>query len=613
MITFLKNIRHKLIGRPLATSQGVNERLSNMQGLAIFGADPLSSTAYGTDEILLALTAAGVSSSVVSVWIAIAIGILILIVSISYRQAIFAYPQGGGVYNVAKENLGTTATLVGAASLLIDYILTAAVSVVAGVAAITSAFPSIYDHRIIIGILVIVFLMWINLRGVRQSGRIFAIPTYVFLFSYAAFIIYGLFRFATHSFPVVATASTGTLDSLGAIGLLLILHTFAAGCTAMTGIEAISNGVKAFKAPEPKNASKTMLYMAFLLGVIFICITLFAHWAKIVPVADQTIVSQIAHALFNDNPFYYLIQIATALILLLAANTPFADFPRLMSLGAKDGYLPHQFYNLGSRLVFSQGIIFLSAMAALLIYVFNGSVHALIPLYAVGVFLGFSLSQLGMIVHWKKVGHHKPNMIINTIGFIATTIVFLIVFFSKFTHGAWLLVPGVILIVLAMKKIRDHYASVEKMMELNKPLLETAQSKAIIILVAAVNRATQHAVQFAKSLNPVRIRAVHVASEPQNLEAFKEKWVKNFPEVELDILPSQYRDLIEPLLIYLSETEKKWPDNALIVVIPQFVPQKFWQHFLYNKTAQRLGKEIEEDPNNHAQILELPIKPDQFK
>ncbi len=610
-----KKIKQKLLGKPIATRQAQHERLTNIQGLAIFGADAMSSTAYATEEILYVLAAAGVAHSIATIWISLAIVILILIVAISYRQVIFAYPQGGGVYNVAKENLGETAALVGGASLWIDYILTVAVSVAAGIAAITSAFPILYPHRVALGIVVILILMWANLRGVRESGKIFSIPTYIFIGSFGLLILYGVLRFLTGTFPVIAPSPDAIQNPLGPLALLLILHAFAAGCTAMTGIEATSNGVQAFKAPESKNAAKTMTWMAIILGSIFLGVSLLAYWSKVVPLAHETIISQIAHALFDGGPFYYLIQVATALILLLAANTPFADFPRVASQHAKDGYFPRQFFNLGSRLVFTNGIIVLSVAAGILLYLFGGSVNALIPLYAVGVFLGFSMSQIGMIVHWKRLGakKHKRNIIINAVGFVASSIVFIVVFFSKFSHGAWILVPSIIGVVLAMKQIKKHYDSAEKMVELGHPTPETAANKMMIILVSRLSRATLHAIRFAKSLNPVRMRAVHVAIDQKAADELKEKWPKYVPDVPLDILPSEYRDLIEPLLLYLADIEKQYANDSLIVVMPQFVPEKFWQHFLYNKTTSRLHREIEQDPRNHAQILEVPIKSSQFK
>lgn len=609
-MSILKQIKNKLLGKPLATKQIARERLTKLQGLAIFGADAVSSTAYATEEILLVLAAAAISNSVVSIWIALAIVALILIVTISYRQVIYAYPQGGGVYNVAKENLGKTAALIGGASLWVDYILTVAVSVAAGVAAITSAFPALYQYRIIIGVIVILGLMWANLRGVRESGKIFSIPTYVFIASFSAMIIYGIVRFIFGNFPVAVSEHPAVTGSLGIISLALILRAFASGCTAMTGIEATSNGVQAFKAPESRNAAKTLLWLGLILGSIFLGITALAYWGNITPVENETVVSQVVRTLFGNGVFYYFIQAITALILMLAANTPFAGFPRAASMFAKDGYFPRQFYTLGSRLVFTNGIVALSVAASLLIIFFRGSVHALIPLYAVGVFLGFSLSQLGMIIHWKKtVKKHVKNILINAVGFLATSAVFFIVLFSKFTHGAWVLIPGIILIVLLMNKIKKHYTNLDKMLTLDTLKNEATYGKTVIILISKLNSAILQAVKFARSLHSTRLRAIHIALDPKLAEEIKKNWAIYLPDVPLDIVPSEYRDLTEPLLLYLAKTEKRWPDESLIVVIPTLVCHHFWEHLLHDASAQHIRKEIEQDVRNHAQILEIPIKP----
>jgi len=601
-----------LLGKPIATIQTASERLTNAQGLAIFGADAMSSTAYATEEILLVLAAASVANFAISIWIALGIVALILIIAASYRQIIYAYPQGGGVYNVAKENLGKTASLVGGASLWVDYILTVAVSVTAGVAAITSAFPVLYPHRVILGIIVIIALMWANLRGVRESGKIFSFPTYLFIASFAVMIIYGAFHFVSGNFPeaVSKQSTTAATGSLGIISIILVLRAFASGCTAMTGIETTSNGVQAFKPPESKNAAKTLMWLAVILGFIFMGITLIAYWSKVTPVANETIISQVARNLFGSNPFYYFIQSITALILILAANTPFAGFPRVASMFAKDGYFPRQFYALGPRLVFTNGIIALSIAASLLVIFFRGNVHALIPLYAVGVFLGFSISQLGMIVHWKKSGKgHLKNISINAIGFLATSLVFIIVLFSKFMHGAWVLIPGVILIVFLMKKIKRHYLFLEETLSLDNLNNNAARGKTVVVLISQFNSAILQAVRFAKSLHFTRLRAIHVAIDIQSAEQLNERWTDYFPDVPLDIVSSEYRDLVEPLLLYLAETEKRWPDESLIVVIPTLVCHHFWEHLLHDASAQHIRKEIEQDMRNHAQILEIPIKP----
>jgi len=598
-----------LLGKPLSTKAIIHERLTNSQGLAIFASDALSSTAYATEEILLVLAGGGITALFLSVPISLAIGALILLVAFSYRQVIYAYPQGGGVYNVAKANLGELPALIGAGSLLIDYVLTAAVSVVAGVAAITSAFPALFPHRVFIGIAVILFLMWMNLRGVRESGRLFSIPTYIFIFVFLGMIGYGVWRFANGTFPAIS-GNGMPLEPIGAIGLLLVFHAFAAGCTALTGIEAISNGVQAFKAPESENAAKTLVRMAFLLLVIFLGLTLLAYWGHVVPVQGETVVSQLARGLFGRNIFYFLVQGATALILLLAANTPFADFPRVVSQHARDGYLPRQFLNLGSRLVFANGIIFLSVISAFLVWFFQGSVHALIPLYAVGVFLGFSLSQLGMVVYWLRKGAgHRKHIVINAVGFLATGIVFVIVLFSKFTHGAWILIPGIAFWVILMKAIKRHYNRIETSLSLDGTSLpEVLPDKTMIFLVSRFNRATLYALQFAKSFKPAHIRAVHVAIDQEEGEALKKEWQSYAPDVPIDILYSEYRDLISPILSYLKQVDKEWVNDSMIVVIPQVAVERWWHYFLHNQTNIRLSLAIDQDPEIPAQILEVPVK-----
>lgn len=604
-----KSLRERLLGKALATSAIAHERLTNTQGLAIFGADALSSTAYATEEILLVLATVGASLSFISIPIAISIFILIMLVAISYHQVIHAYPQGGGVYNVASKNLGEYPALIGAASLLIDYTLTAAVSTAAGVAAITSAFPDLFPHRVAIGIAVIIILTWINLRGIRESGKIFSIPTYIFVLSFAIMIGYGIWRHLTGTFPTTE-AITAVAEPMGALSLLLILRAFAAGCTAMTGIEAVSNGVQAFKNPESENAARTLQRMAFLLGGIFIGVTLLAYWGKIVPVHDETILSQIARLLFDHSPFYFMIQGATALILLLAANTPFADFPRVASQLAKDGYFPRQFLNLGSRLVFANGVIMLSLFSAFLIYIFNGNVHALIPLYAVGVFLGFSISQLGMIRHWLDMGPgHTKNIAINGIGLVATAVVFVIVFLSKFTHGAWILVPAIFLLISGMKKIKQHYSKVEKVLSIDQnPALEVMPDKTAVILVSRFNTGTLYALKLARSFEPAHIRAVHVAIDEQEGEEVKEHWAKHVPDIPIDILHSEFRDLIGPILNYLKEVDKQYVNDSLIVFIPQIASTRWWHYFLHNQTNKRLQLAIEQDPDINPDIYEVTVK-----
>lgn len=606
----MRKIKEKLLGKPLATAAITHERLTNLQGLAIFGSDALSSTAYATEEILLVLAAAGAALSSISIPIAITIFGLILLVSLSYHQVIHAYPQGGGVYNVAKKNLGEYFALTGAASLLIDYVLTAAVSTTAGVAAITSAFPTLYSHRVALGIAVVLLLMWVNLRGVRESGKLFSIPTYVFITLFLLMISYGGWRYFQGTFPVAPPLPEAALPITSALGILLIFRAFAAGCTAMTGIEAVSNGVQAFKAPESENAAKTLQRMALLLGIIFIGITLLAYWGKITPVTNETVLSQIARLLFDKSPLYFLIQASTALILLLAANTPFAGFPRVASQLSKDGYFPRQFLNLGSRLVFANGIWLLALFAAALIYLFNGNVHALIPLYAVGVFLGFSISQMGMIMHWAKEGFgYLKNILINFIGLTATLIVFAIVFSSKFSHGAWLLIPAILMLMSGMKKIKQHYKKVEQVLALgDSPLPEVMPDKTAVLLVSQLNRGTLYALRLARSFQPARIRAVHIATERSEGEQVKQLWNKYVSDIPLDIIYSEYRDLIKPIINYLKAVDKQYVNDSLIVFIPQVAPNRWWHYFLHNQTNRRLQLAIEHDPDVNPDIYEVTIK-----
>lgn len=614
-----RRCRDFLLGRPLATHALKNERLSNTQGLAIFASDALSSTAYATEEILLVLAAVSLAATSLSIPIALIISGLIILVMISYQQVVHAYPQGGGVYNVAKENLGELPSLVGAASLLIDYVLTAAVSVAAGVAAITSAVPSLFAHRVSIGIGFILLLMWANLRGVRESGKMFSVPTYLFMGSFFLMIGYGIWLRMTGDYPAASIHLPETHQaSSAALGLLIIFRAFASGCTAMTGIEATSNGVQAFRPPEAANAAKTLLRMACMLVALFIGITLLAHWGGIVPRHNETVVSQVARLLFDRGPLYFVIQGATVLILVLAANTPFAGFPRVASQLAKDEYFPHQFLNLGSRLVFANGIIVLAACAAFLIYLFGGNVHALIPLYAVGVFLGFSLSQLGMIKHWfglRSGGVTKlKGIMVNSIGLVATVAVFGIVLFSKFAEGAWILVPAIVLIVVAMKKINSHYSRVKRMLALDGSyILPVQPDKTMVILVHQLNSALLHTVEFVKSFRPAHIRCVHVAVDPQEAGDLRAKWEQHkqhFTDqnIQLDILVSEDRDLIGPVLDHLKKLARLWDNDELIVVITEIIPERIWQHFLHSQTALRLRFAIEEDPDIPATILDVPVK-----
>jgi amino acid transporter len=638
-------LKRVLVGRALRNEQAQHERLSKKVGLAVFSSDALSSTAYATEEILLVLAVAvafgqaGAFEYVIP--ISIGIALLLAIVTISYRQTIHAYPTGGGAYIVAKENLGTVPGLTAGASLLIDYVLTVSVSIAAGVAAITSAAQGtslawISDHKVAIGVAFIILICVANLRGVRESGSLFAAPTYVFLVSFLFMIGYGLVYYFLYggTVPVVPNEEIKLAEGYvpQALTVLLLLGAFSNGCSALTGVEAISNGVQAFKQPESRNASRTLVTMAVLLGVMFLGTSTLAYLFEVHPHADETVISQFARHIFTGGMswFYYVVQAATAAILVLAANTAFADFPRLSSLLARDRFLPRQFANRGDKLVFSNGIIILAIFSSILIVAFSGDTSRLIPLYAVGVFLSFTLSQSGMVMHWLKVRKHEaaddaihrsevesdralPDVLlaveqrkaprfvsdevternqwrkslpINLIGAIATAIVLGVFIVSKFTHGAWLVVVTIPILVLMFLAIHRHYVSVARqlsMEELDEPLKEINHT--VIVPVSGIHRGVLNALQYARSISPDNVTAVYVDSDEEATIKLKERWEKLSLGVPLVILPSPYRELTRPLLRYINRVEQKQDNDVVTVVVPEFVPNKWWQHLLHNQSS----------------------------
>ena len=579
-------LKRMLVGPPMPLAQARHERLRKRVALAVFSSDALSSVAYATEEILLIAVLAGAAALYLSVPISIAITALLAIVAISYQQTIHAYPSGGGSYIVARANLGAVAGLIAAAALLVDYVLTVSVSVAAGVAAVTSAFPHLAPHRVALGVGCVAIIALGNIRGVRESGRIFAVPTYFFVLSFGFMIAEGLFRLATGSLPRTPPPA---LPAAEALTWFLILRAFSSGCTAMTGTEAISNGIPAFRTPESRNAAITLGWMAAILGSFFIGLTVLANRLGIVPSPDETVVSQIARRLHGTGVFYYLIQAATALILVLAANTSFADFPRLSSLLARDRYVPRQFANLGERLVFSNGIMVLGAMAALLLVVFGGETHALIPLYAVGVFISFTLSQSGMVRHWWKdrVPGWRHKIGINGLGALATGVVTIVIAVTKFTHGAWIVVLVIPTLVATFLAMRRHYDDVAGQLSLEglagPPLLHHT----VLIIVGDLHRGVVRAVQYAKTLaGPnVAVRAVFVETDPAKTAKLEEKWARWGLGVPLVILNSPYRSLLRPLVEYLDALQSLGDDHMVTVVIPEFLPSKWWQHVLHNQTA----------------------------
>ncbi len=574
-----------VVGPPMPLSQARHERLSKTTGLAVFASDALSSTAYATEEILRILVLAGAAAMSLAVPVSVAIAGLLIVVAISYQQTIHAYPSGGGSYIVARANLGPTAGLVAAGSLQIDYVLTVAVSVAAGVAAVTSAVPVLFPYRVVLGVFCIAIIAFANLRGVRESARVFAVPTYLFVFAFGILVVAGLFRLARGDVRPLAET---TVQMVTPLTWFLVLRAFAAGCTAMTGMEAISNGVPAFKEPESRNAAITSQWMAGILAALFLGITVLASAYRVVPVEDETVVSMLARGIFGRGLFYYVIQATTALILVLAANTSFADFPRLASLMSHDHYAPRQFAKRGDRLVFSNGIIILAALASLLIVVFGGETHALIPLYAVGVFISFTLSQAGMVRHWQtaKDPGWQWRLIINGAGACLTAVVTVVIAATKFTHGAWIVVILVPILVVVFQKVNRHYALVADQLSLDGYGGPPAIRHTVLVPIGDVHRGVVNAVQYARLLSP-EAKAVYVETDPALTRKIEEKWTKWGMGVPLVILTSPYRSLLTPLLEYIDHLQEQQGEvrRVVTIVIPEFIPAHWWQHLMHNQTA----------------------------
>jgi amino acid transporter len=597
-VSALGAVKRVLLGRPIPSRLAHHERLTKTTGLAVLSSDPLSSVAYATEEILRTLILAGASALWLVTPIGAVIAALLIVVALSYRQTIHAYPGGGGAYIVAKENIGLTAGLIAGAALLIDYVLTVSVSVVAGVAAITSAFPFWYEHRVALSLGFVFLIMLGNLRGVRESGRIFAAPTYFFLAAMlsmlavgAARILLGTAAAAPSVEPVTGTAS--------ALTTFLVLRAFANGCTAMTGVEAISNGVPAFKPPEEKNAAATLTIMAGLCVTLFMGTTLLAHAYEVIPTEGETVVSQLARTVFGGRGFmYYCVQAGTALILILAANTAYQDFPRLASVMARDRFVPRQFMNQGDRLAFSNGIVVLSVFASILITAFRGDTHSLIPLYMVGVFVSFSLSQAGMCLRWRRersagwTGH----ALLNGTGAALTTIVLGIVAVTKFSEGAWLIIALIPMLVFHFRLVRRHYDSVAAQLTLRDWAPEPPRHNTVIVPVSGVHKAVLRALSYARSLSP-DVRAAYVETTAAATEEIRRDWEKWCAGIPLVIRRSPYRSLLEPLLDYIEEVDDERPDNFVTIVLPEFVPSRWWHHLLHNQRGLLIKAALLFKPN----------------
>jgi amino acid transporter len=569
---------------PLA--QARHERLGKSLALAVFASDPLSSVAYATEEILLVLILAGSAALSYSLPIALGIATLLAVVVISYRQTVAAYPQGGGAYLVAKDNLGVLPALVAAAALLVDYVLTVSVSVVAGIAALTSAAPALHRYRVVLSILAVTGIALGNLRGVRESGRLFAAPTYFFVVSILVMVGYGLVGAVFNWLPEAPYQPHP--PGLEGLSLFLLLRSYAAGCTALTGVEAVSNGVQALKSPEGRNAQTVMTWLGAISITMFLGITYLAYDFGIVPGGDETVVSKIAHRVFGDGVPYYTVQIATLLILVLAANTSYADFPRLSSILARDRFVPRQFANQGDRLVFSNGILVLSGFAVLLIVVFGGDTHALLPLYAVGVFMSFTLSQTGMVRRWLRLREAgwQWRVWVNGLGAVVTGVVLLTLAVTKFAEGAWIVVLVIPILVAVFLLMHRHYdeVAVELSLEGFEPPPEFQHT--VLVLVGDVHRGVVRAVQYARTLAPTAVvRAVFVETDPARTARVEEKWSAWGFGVPLVVLTSPYRSLLRPLLDYIDHIHARGEDQMVTIVLPEFLPRRWWQHALHNQTA----------------------------
>jgi len=585
-LSMLSKVKSVLIGTPLPTQQLGEKRLNKVRALAAFSPDALSSIAYANQEIYLGLVVAGAAGLRLAWPIGIAIIGILVIVAISYNQTVHAYPSGGGSYIVARANLGTMPGLVAAAALLLDYLLCAAVSLTAGVDAIASAFPALWPYRIGIALLLLGLLMLANLRGLRETGTLMAIPVYLFLFTYIPMLVYGGIRLMIEGPTPLVTVAPPALQPMT---LFLLLHTFSTGCTALTGIEAISNGVPAFQPPESKNAGRTLNVMAFLMGILFIGSIGLTQFMGVIAGPQETILSALARNLLGNGPAYILIQVSTLLILAVAANTSFAGFPRLSAILARDGFLPRQFTGLGDRLVFTNGIVFLAIATGILIVIFGGNSHLLIPLFAIGAFLAFTLSQSGMVIHWirERSQNWSLKAFLNGLGAFATAFTLLVISISKFREGAWITILLIPIIVVSFLRIRTHYEQVSKQLSLRglPPDLKPLPPLRLVVPVSGVHRGIVEAMDFAQSISK-DITAVFIELEPGSGEKMSKDWNCWWPDVPLVILPSPYRSIVQPLFDYLEEDDHRHNDGTLAaVVLPEFIPARWWQALLHNQTS----------------------------
>jgi amino acid transporter len=595
-----------LIGRPLSTAEAPHQAINKIIGLAVFSSDAMSSVAYAPQELMLILALAGAGALALSVPLAIGIVVLLAVLTLSYEQTIHAYPGGGGAYIVARDNLGELPAQTAGAALLTDYILTVAVSISSGVAQIVSAFPALYHYRVELSVAMVVVVTIINLRGVKESGTVFAVPTYFFLLMAFITVGTGLSKYLAGTLPMVSNPPAFAAEGVLPLTLFLVLRAFASGTTALTGVEAISNGITAFKEPKSHNAGRTLLVMSAILGSLMLAITFLSRQIGAVPTeAGETVISQLARTALNSEALYLAVIASTTLILLMAANTAFADFPRLAALHAGDGFLPRQLTYKGSRLVFSRGILTLGLIASAMINAFQASVTRLIPLYAIGVFLSFTLSQAGMARRWWRVGHLNPGeeikdpgstlryengwqakLLINSAGAVMTFVVMCVFATTKFHDGAWIIVLLVPALVFIFFRIHHHYKTVARVLSLDayQPDLPPRRHR-VIMPIGGVHQGTLSALRYAQLLGP-DVTAVHIGIDPLEIERVRHKWELYGDGVRLEVIESPYRELIEPLLEYINTVDAaRQPGERITIVVPYFVSRRRWANLLHAQTA----------------------------
>jgi len=618
---YIAGFKRVIIGSPFATSQAIHERLTKVKALAVFSSDALSSSAYATEEILIMLVLAGSGALSRALPIAAVIVLLLAIVTISYRQTIKAYPSGGGAYIVAHENLGQGPGLAAAAALMVDYVLTVAVSVAAGVAAITSAAPGLYDVRVPIGVLVVALFTLGNLRGIRESGTLFAAPTYFFILCMGTTIVVGMIKVVIGDAPGSLLHGAPPHETVAAsqgLTLFLILRAFSSGSAALTGVEAISNGVPAFKPPESQNARTTLTAMACILGFLVLGVTFLSSRYGLVPSQEQTIVSMLGKDILGQNALYYAYQAATAMVLFLAANTSFADFPRVSAILANDRFMPRQFAFKGDRLAFSRGIVFLAGAASLLLIAFSGDVTRLIPLYAIGVFVSFTLSQSGMVRHHRRLREPgwRTGMVINGTGAVATAVVAVIIASTKFTHGAWISILLMLALILLFTRIRRHYDWFDEEVQVEEATLPSSiptmaprdrppTREHIVVPVDAINKVSLAAIAFVRELSG-RVTAVHITDDREEAEELRARWEKMVPDVPLLIIESPYRAFVAPMLAYIGSLQRAEPGVSISVVLPGFVPRHWWERPLHNQDILRLKPHLRKWPG--VRVIDLPYE-----